>query len=479
MHELRKTEALIDGVWCALDRRFAVTNPATQDVIAQVSDCGVAETEQAIDAAQRAWPAWSALSSLARSDVLWRWYELVVANQSALAQLLTQEQGKPLAEALGEVLYGASYIRWFAEEARRLDGDVLSLPQSDRRGLVIRQSLGVVAAITPWNFPIAMFARKVAPALAAGCTVVLKPAAETPLSALAVAELALRAGVPKGVFNVVTGTDAPAIGQAMTSHPAVKKLTFTGSTKVGRLLLRQCADAIKRTSMELGGNAPLLVFEDADVDLAVAGTMAAKFRNAGQTCICANRILVHEAIYPRFLQAFTRAVDALQQGAGEQEGVTIGPMISAAAVQTTHERVAEAVTQGAIVHRGGFVSPLGESFYPPTLLLHVQPSMRVWREELFAPVLPIMTFTTDEQAIALANDTEAGLAAYVFTESRHRCWQVSEALQFGMVGVNETAISSEVIPFGGIKASGSGREGSKYGLADYTELKYICMGGLS
>ncbi|QQD23125.1 succinate-semialdehyde dehydrogenase [Venatoribacter cucullus] len=475
---LWRTQALINGEWLAGSRQFAVLNPADGSVLAQVADLGADDTRRAIEAAAAAMPAWQQLPAVQRSNVLWRWYELLLDNQEDLARLMTAEQGKPLAESRGEIAYGASYVRWFAEEARRVYGDIIPLPQADRRGLVIHQPVGVVAAITPWNFPNAMIARKVAPALAAGCAVVLKPAAETPLSALAMAELALQAGVPAGIFNVITATDAPAVGAEMTSNPQVRKVTFTGSTPVGKLLLQQCATTVKRTSMELGGNAPVIIFDDADLDLAINGTLAAKFRNAGQTCICSNRLLVQAGIYPEFVRRLQEAVAAFRVGNGMDEGVTQGPLISPQAVAKVHAKVQAAQAGGAQLVCGGELSPLGEYFYPPTILTGVTPAMAVWQEEIFGPVAPVLKFTTEAEAIALANDTNAGLAAYLFSRDMGRCWRVSEALQYGMVGVNETAISSEQIPFGGVKESGSGREGSKYGLQDYLETKYICMGGL-
>lgn len=476
--ELWRTDALIQGEWTGGSHRFVVDNPATGEVLANVADLGAAETRAAITAAHQALPGWQQYSALERSNVLWRWYELLLENQDDLARLMTAEQGKPLAESRGEIAYGASYVRWFAEEARRIYGDIIPLPQADRRGLVVQQPVGVVAAITPWNFPNAMITRKVAPALAAGCTVVLKPAAETPLSALALAALALQAGVPAGVFNVVTGTDAAAIGAELTSNPLVRKVTFTGSTPVGKLLLQQCASTVKRTSMELGGNAPVIIFDDADLDMAINGTLAAKFRNSGQTCICSNRLLVQAGIYDRFVEKLQQAVQAFRIGNGAEAGVTHGPLISARAAAMVHEKVTEAIHSGAQLRTGGQRSALGECFYEPTILTHVEPSMRVWREEIFGPVAPVMKFSSEAEAIALANDTTAGLAAYLFSQDMGRCWRVSEALQYGMVGVNETAISSEQIPFGGVKESGSGREGSKYGLQDYLSTKYICMGGL-
>lgn len=475
---LLRTHNLINGKWVDAPTRFKVDNPATQETLAEVADCTPEQAQQAIDAAYTAFVSWQQVSPLERSNLLWRWYELVMAHQEELAMIMTAEQGKALAESRGEVAYGASYIRWFSEEARRIHGDVIRLPQADRRGIVIHQPVGVVAAITPWNFPNAMITRKVAPALAAGCTVVLKPAAETPLSALALAELALQAGIPAGVFNIINSSDAPTLGKMLSESPKISKLTFTGSTAVGKLLLQQCAPSVKRTSMELGGNAPIIIFDDADIEQAVQGTLAAKFRNSGQTCICANRILVQANIAEEFTQRLCAAVKQFRLGNGAEASTTHGPLISAKAVNSVAEKVNEAVQAGAQVLLGGRPSDLGECFYEPTILSQVSADMRIWRDEIFGPVAPIMTFDTDEEAINAANDTRAGLAAYLYTQNHSRMWKVGEALQYGMVGVNETAISSEMIPFGGVKESGLGREGSRFGLQDYLNIKYLCMGGL-
>lgn len=475
---LLRSQCFINGYWHATESRFDVLNPATQEVVASVSNADSQLATSAIQSAYQAFSSWSKVPALERSNILWRWYELVLANQEDLALLMTLEQGKTLSESRGEIAYGASYIRWFAEEARRIYGDIIPLPQSDRRGMVIHQPVGVVAAITPWNFPNAMITRKVAPALAAGCTVVLKPAAETPLSALALAELAQQAGVPAGVFNVIPSTDAKGIGAVFTSSPLVNKVTFTGSTPVGKLLMEQCAASVKRTSMELGGNAPIIVFNDADLDLAIKGTLAAKFRNSGQTCICANRLLVQKEIYPEFLQRLKTEVAKFKLGNGVDKDTTHGPLITAKAAHNVAKKVEEAVFAGATIELGGKPSAQGECFFEPTIITNVNADMRIWSEEVFGPVAPIMIFETEQEAIKAANNTDAGLAAYLYTQDHSRMWRVSEALQYGMVGVNETAISSEMIPFGGIKESGQGREGSSYGLRDYLNIKYICMGGI-
>ena len=413
-----------------------------------------------------------------RSEILERWYNLLLEHQEDLAIIMTAEQGKPLFESRGEVMYGASYLKWFAEEGKRVYGDVLPSPGADRRSIVIKQPVGVVAAITPWNFPNAMITRKVAPALAVGCAIVLKPAAETPLSALALAELGERAGLPAGLFSVVPSANAPAVGGEMTSNPTVKKLTFTGSTGVGKLLMKQCADTVKRTSMELGGNAPVIVFDDADLDKAIAGALVSKYRNSGQTCICANRIMVQDGIYDAFVEKFAAAVSEFQIGNGLESDTTHGPVITEKAAADIHAKVEAAVADGATLVTGGKISDKGSHFYEPTILTNVSDQMRLFKEEIFGPVAPIFRFATEEDAIRMANDTEFGLASYVYTNDLGRVWRVSEGIEYGMVGVNETMISSEVIPFGGVKESGQGREGSKYGLDDYLETKYICMGGL-
>lgn len=477
---LVKTHGYINGEWVvsASGNLFDVVNPATGETIAKVADLGVVETQKAIVAAHKAMASWAKRTAKEKSAVLRKWFDLVMSNQEDLAKIMTVEQGKVLAEARGEVAYGASYIEWFAEESKRIYGDILPSTTADRRSVVIKQPIGVVGAITPWNFPIAMITRKVAPALAAGCSVVLKPAAETPLSALALAELAERAGLPKGMFNVVPGLDAPQIGEQLTSHPLVKKVTFTGSTRVGKILMAQSAQTVKRTSMELGGNAPVLVFDDADLDKAVQGAFAAKFRNAGQTCICANRILVQSSIYDEFVRRFTEKAEQFVLGEGLSEASTMGPLITRNAVEGVSTLVADALDKGASLTTGG-TQPTGEGyFFTPAVIRDLNQSMRLSKEEVFGPVAPIFKFETEEEAIEMANDTEFGLAAYLFTKDQSRSWRVSEALEYGMVGVNETAISSEMIPFGGVKESGQGREGSKYGLEDYLEMKYICLGDI-
>ncbi|WP_415894809.1 NAD-dependent succinate-semialdehyde dehydrogenase [Neptuniibacter sp. PT34_22] len=479
-YSLLRAQAFINGEWvdAKSGAEFPILNPANGEIISHVADVGRHETQIAIEAAQTSMQLWKLKSPAERSNVLQHWHDLIIANADDLASILTLEQGKPLAEAKGEILYGASYLKWFAEEAKRIYGDILPSAQ-DRRSFVIKQPVGVVAAITPWNFPNAMIARKVAPALAVGCTIVLKPAPETPLSALALAELAFRAGVPAGVLNVLPCLKADEVGGVLTSSPIVKKLTFTGSTPVGKLLLRQCADTVKRTSMELGGNAPVLVFDDADVDLAVAGAVASKFRNAGQTCICANRLLVQEGIYDRFLAKFTEAIKAFSLGDGFDAKTTLGPVITEKALDGIGSVVTGALDQGARLVAGGKPTESDGWFYEPTVLADVKPDMDIFSKEIFGPVAPVIKFKTDADAIAMANDTSFGLASYIYTQDISRIWQVSEALEYGMVGVNETAISSELIPFGGVKESGHGREGSKYGLDDYLETKYICMGGLN
>ena len=475
---LLTTAAYINGEWNAGVEQFSVFNPATGECVAKVADLSGAEAEQAIVAAHAAQQQWRQVSALERSNILWKLYELLLQHQEDLAKILTAEQGKPLAEAKGEIAYGAAYFRWFAEQARQIQGDVIHLPQADRRGIVLHQPVGVVAAITPWNFPNAMAARKLAPALAAGCSLVLKPAEATPLSALALAVLAERAGVPAGVFNVVTGLQAAVIGQQFSTHTLVRKITFTGSTAVGQTLLQQAASTMKRTSMELGGNAPILVFADADLDKAVQGTIAAKFRASGQTCICVNRVLVEASVYQPFMEKLLDATRVLKVGNGVHSNVDIGPLINQRALTAVHQKVEMAIEQGARLLLGGQPSVLGGLFYEPTVLADVQPQMAVWQQEIFGPVLPVMAFTTEAQAVALANDTDAGLAAYVYTQNMSRCWRLGETLDFGMVGMNETAISSEQIPFGGMKHSGHGREGSQYGLAEYLDTKYLCLGGL-
>lgn len=451
-----------------------VRNPATGELIGTIPKLGHAETVAAIEAAQKAQPAWAALTAGERARILRRWYQLMLDNAEDLARLMTIEQGKPLAEARGEISYAASFIEWFAEEGKRIDGEILQAPKAGQQLLVLRQPIGVCAAITPWNFPAAMITRKAGPALAAGCTMVLKPAENTPYSAMALGVLALEAGIPAGVLQILTG-DAPAIGQALTESPIVRKLSFTGSTQTGRLLMRQSSDNIKKLSLELGGNAPLIVFDDADIDAAVAGILASKFRNVGQTCVCANRIYVHDKIYDQVAQRLVAAVAQFKVGNGLDDGVTHGPMINAAAVNKVESHIADAVAQGAKVLIGGSRSPLGQYFFQPTVLADVTDAMLVCSEETFGPIAPLFRFTDEDEVVQRANATIYGLAAYVFTENQRRIWRVSQSLEYGMVGINTGLISNEVAPFGGVKQSGLGREGSKHGIEDYLELKYLCM----
>lgn len=477
--DLLKTGAYINGQWVASDGgdTLDVINPANGEVIAQVASCGTDETRRAIEAAQVAQIGWSRTPIKERSAILRRWFNLMMENQEDLAQILTAEQGKPLAEARGEIAYGASYIEWFSEECKRIYGDTIPHASNDKRLVVIRQPVGVVACITPWNFPNAMLTRKIAPALAAGCTVVCKPANATPLSAYAFAELAERAGVPAGVINLVTGR-TPEIGKELTSNPIVRKLTFTGSTPVGKQLMAECAMTVKRTSMELGGNAPFIIFDDADLDAALAGVMASKYRNSGQTCVCANRILIQEGVYDAFAEKLAQAVKGLKVGDGADEGVTIGPLINEGAADDVMDFVDDAVSKGADVLAGGQRSAMGACFIEPTILTNVSEDMRVFKEEIFGPIAPLFSFSTEEEAIAMANDTEFGLACYFYSRDIGRVWRVGEGLEYGIVGINEGIISNEMAPFGGVKESGQGREGSKYGLDDYLEIKYMCMGGI-
>lgn len=474
---LLKTQAYIDGQYInAVDRKtFSVTNPATLEEICQVADLGQKETEQAILAAEVAQKAWAKALPKERANILRRWFELVMQNQEELAQILSLEQGKPIAESRGEIAYGASFIEWFAEEAKRIYGDILPSDKTNHRLMVIKQPIGVVAAITPWNFPNAMITRKAAPALAAGCAVVVKPAAETPLSALALAELAHQAGLPKGLLNIVTGTDAVAIGKTLTESPIVRKVTFTGSTRVGKILMEQSACTVKKLALELGGNAPSIVFDDADLDNAVEGVFASKFRNSGQTCVCTNRIYVQAGIYEQFLAKFQQKVSQIKLGSANETGVTMGPLISQAAVDKVNQHIHNALELGAKVVMGGKACELGGTFFEPTLLRDVTQSMLVAGDETFAPLAPIFKFETEEEVIQMANDTEFGLASYFFTQDISRIWRVSEALEYGMVGINEGLISNEIAPFGGVKESGLGREGSKYGLDEFLEMKYLCL----
>jgi succinate-semialdehyde dehydrogenase/glutarate-semialdehyde dehydrogenase len=469
----------INGRWRAAEgtATISVDDPATGEIIGGVPKFGRAETREAIDAASAAYPAWRKRTAKERAAVLRRWHDLIVANQDDLARLMTLEQGKPLAESRGEVLYGASFIEWFAEEGKRAYGDTIPSHAADKRIVVIKEPIGVVGCITPWNFPIAMITRKVGPALAAGCTVVAKPASQTPFSALALAALAERAGVPPGVFNVVTGS-AGEIGGELTSNPLVRKISFTGSTEVGKILMAQCAGTVKKVSLELGGNAPFIVFDDADLDAAVEGAIASKYRNTGQTCVCANRLLVQASVYDDFAARLGRAVDKLKVGAGLDDGVTQGPLIDTAAVEKVESHIRDAVAKGATVAKGGARLTPGGRFFQPTILTHVTPAMDIAREETFGPVAPLFTFDTEADAIALANATEFGLAAYFYGRDLGRVWRVAEALEYGIVGVNTGLISTEVAPFGGMKESGIGREGSKYGLEEFLEVKYLCIGGI-
>ena len=477
--DLLRSRAYIDGQWVDADsgETFAVENPANGEVLADVACCGAAETRRAIAAADRALKSWRRTTVKERAAVLRRWFDLMMASQEDLARILTAEQGKPLAESRGEIAYGANYVEWFAEEAKRVYGDTIPGPSNDKRIVAIRQPVGVVAGITPWNFPNALLTRKIAPALAAGCTVVCKPANETPLSGFALAELAERAGIPAGAVNILCGKTEE-IGRELTSNPTVRKLSFTGSTAVGKLLQAQCAGTMKRTSMELGGNAPFIVFDDADLDAAVEGAMICKFRNAGQTCVCANRIFVQDGVYDEFTGKLAAAVAGMKMGDGTEDGVTIGPLIHRQAADKVMGFIEDAVDRGATVESGGGPSDLGECFLEPTILSGVTDEMRCFREEVFGPVVPLMKFGTEEEAIAMANDTEFGLASYFYARDVGRIWRVSEALEYGIVGINEGIISNEMAPFGGVKESGQGREGSKYGLDDYLEIKYMCIGGI-
>ena len=476
---LFRHQCYVNGDWIMADDGAAaeIRNPANRASLGTIPTLRAAETRRAIGAAEAAFPNWRAMTARERATILRRWFDLCLENTDDLASLMTMEQGKPLAESRGEVAYGAGFIEWFAEEARRVYGDVIPPHTRDRRIVVLKEPIGVAAAITPWNFPIAMITRKAAAALAAGCTMVVKPAPATPFCALALAELADRAGVPKGVFNVITG-DEIAIGRELCANPAVRKLSFTGSTEVGRILIEQCAPTIKKLSLELGGNAPFIVFDDADLDKAVSGVMASKFRNAGQTCVCANRILVQQGIYDRFAAKLRDAIEQLTVGDGMTKGVTIGPLIDANAVEKVEHHIADAIGHGARLALGGKRHALGGTFFEPTLLLDVPLNARLMKEETFGPVAPLTPFADERDAIAMANDTEYGLACYFYSRDIGRIWRVAEALEYGMVGINEGIISTEVAPFGGVKQSGIGREGSKYGIDEYLEIKYLCMGGI-
>ena len=474
---LFRQQALINGRWrdASSKETLAVTNPANGQQLGSVPKMGAAETREAIDAAAGALPAWRALTAKERSAILRRWFELMMEHQDDLARLMTLEQGKPLAEAKGEISYAASFIEWFAEEGKRIYGDTIPGHQADKRLLVIKQPIGVTAAIAPWNFPAAMITRKAGPALAAGCTMVLKPASQTPFSALALAELANRAGIPEGVFNVVTGS-ASEVGNELTGNPLVRKLSFTGSTEIGRQLMEQCAKDIKKVSLELGGNAPFIVFDDADLDKAVEGALASKFRNAGQTCVCANRLYVQDGVYDRFAEKLQQAVSKLQIGDGLQPNVTIGPLIDEKAIAKVQEHIADALGKGARIVTGGKVHELGGNFFQPTILVDVPGDAKVAKEETFGPLAPLFRFKDEADVIAQANDTEFGLAAYFYARDLSRVFRVGEALEYGIIGINTGLISTEVAPFGGVKSSGLGREGSKYGIEDYLEIKYMCIG---
>ncbi|MDQ2095558.1 NAD-dependent succinate-semialdehyde dehydrogenase [Rhodalgimonas zhirmunskyi] len=473
---LLETRAYVNGEWIETGRTFAVFNPATGDKIADVTDLGVDDVSRAIDKAYDARASWAAKTGKERGAVLRKWFDLILENADDLATILTAEMGKPLAEAKGEILYGASYVEWFAEEAKRIYGDVIPGHQPDKRIVVLKQPVGVVGSITPWNFPNAMIARKVAPALAVGCTFVARPAELTPLSALAMAVLGERAGLPQGVFNVIPSIDASAIGKELCANPKVAKITFTGSTRVGKILMEQGAATIKKVSMELGGNAPFIVFDDADVDAAVEGALIAKYRNAGQTCVCANRIYVQSGVYKEFSEKLSKRVAALSVGDGFQDGVAIGPLINEAALSKVEAHLSDAIAKGARIATGGQRHALGGTFFQPTVVTDVNRSMIVQHEETFGPIAPLFEFETEDEAVELANDTEFGLAGYFYSKDISRVWRVAERLETGMVGINTGLISTEVAPFGGVKQSGQGREGSKYGADDYLELKYMCFG---
>lgn len=475
---LLETRAYVNGRWITGANAFAVTNPATGETIANATDLSVADVRDAISAAHKVQAEWAAQTGKERAAFLRKWFDLMVENADDLATILTAEMGKPVAEAKGEVLYGASFIEWFAEEAKRIYGDVIPGHQRDKRIVVLKQPIGVVGSITPWNFPNAMIARKVAPALAAGCTFVARPAELTPLSALAMAVLAERAGIPAGVFNVVPSSDASAIGRELCENPLVNKITFTGSTRVGKILLKQCAEGIKKVSLELGGNAPFIVFDDADLDAAVEGAMIAKYRNGGQTCVCANRIYVQSGVYDRFAEKLKKAVADLTVGDGFDAKTTTGPLINEAALEKVRSHIEDAQEKGATIIEGGARHKLGHTFFEPTILTDMTSDMIVAREETFGPLAPLFKFESEEEVVALANDSEFGLAGYFYAKDINRVWRVAEKLETGMVGINTGLISTEVAPFGGIKQSGLGREGSKYGIEDFLEIKYLCFGGI-
>ncbi len=472
---LVKSRAFINGEWVKTNKRFRVDDPFSQELIVEVSDCGEEEANQAIDAAHNAFQTWSKTTSQERSDKLLAWYDLIIKNLDDLAEILTTEQGKPLKEAKGEIQYGANYIKWFAEEALRIDGDIIPSPDGQKQIHVIKQPVGVVGIITPWNFPQAMIARKVAPALAAGCTVVIKPAAETPLSALAMAELSLQAGIPKGVINLVPTSEASVIGEAITSSSKVRKISFTGSTKVGKILMSQAAENVQRVTMELGGNAPFIVFDDADIDDAVEGIMASKFRNSGQTCVCANRVFIHETIYQEIVEKLTNKVESMKTGSGLEDDVSITPLINQAGIDKVKRLVQSAKDSGAKVVIGGNVSDKHNQIFEPTILTDVTFDMDIACEEIFGPVLTLIPFSNEDSVVEQANATKVGLAAYVYTDDRHRIKRLSEQIESGMIGFNEGIISNHMAPFGGVKESGMGREGSKYGISDYLDIKYLCI----
>ncbi len=477
---LFREQSYVNGEWISAvnGATFAVTNPADGSLLAEVAELDVAAARAAIEAASAAWPAWRSRTAKERSAILRRWFDLMLENKDDLAVLMTAEQGKPLAESVGEVVYGASFVEWFAEEGKRVYGDVIPTHLPDRRIITIKQPIGVVAAITPWNFPNAMITRKAAPALAAGCPIVIKPASETPLSALALAELAVQAGIPAGVFNVITTTNSREVGVELTENPLVRKFSFTGSTEVGKILISQCASTVKKVSMELGGNAPFIVFDDADLDSAVQGAIISKYRNAGQTCVCANRIYVQEAVYDEFVEKFTAAVQQLKVGRGDEAGVAIGPMISADAIDKVQELLDDAKEKGASVIEGGERHQLGGFFYQPTVVSGVTADMAFASEEIFGPVAPVFKFSSEEEVIELANATQFGLASYFYARDLGRVFRVAEALEYGMVCVNDGILSTEIAPFGGVKESGTGREGSKYGIDEFIEIKYITLAGI-
>ena len=475
---LFREEAFIDGKWVGSKNTFVVSNPATDEIIASVANLETKDVELTIIAAEKALPAWRSKLAKERAQIMRKWFDLIIENTQDLAKLMTLEQGKPLSEAAGEVVYGASFVEWFAEEAKRVEGSILGTTWSDKRLMVLKQPIGVCVAITPWNFPIAMITRKIAPALAAGCTIVIKPAELTPLSALALAELAKRAGIPDGVINIVTAdaNQSIVIGKTLCSSPTVRHLSFTGSTEVGRILMEQCAPTVKKLALELGGHAPFIVFEDADIDAAVSGAMASKFRNSGQTCVCANRFYVHKKVHDQFVEKFAKALSIIKVGNGMDAGITQGPLIETAALEKVKKHVADALSKGAKLVTGGKQSIEGKNFYEPTILANVNSQMLITHEETFGPIAPIIPFESDEEVINLANSSQFGLASYFYSRDVGRVWKVAEALEYGMVGVNTGLISNEVAPFGGIKQSGLGREGSVFGMDEYLEMKYVCVG---